>query len=89
MTIEYTVDLLQQMIFQGLSLVSPLLMAAVAIGVGISLFQTVTSIQEQTLTFAPKIIGVGLIGIAVLPWMLRSSVDFTTQVLSRLAEMAP
>ncbi|MDP0499620.1 MAG: flagellar biosynthetic protein FliQ [Verrucomicrobiota bacterium JB022] len=89
MTIEYTVDILQQMILQCLALVSPLLMAAVSIGVAISLFQTVTSIQEQTLTFAPKIIGVGLVGMALLPWMLRTSVDFTTDMLSRIAEMAP
>lgn len=87
MTIEAATDLLQQMIFQSLNLVAPMLIAAVIIGVTISLFQTVTSIQEQTLTFAPKILVVGLVGMALVPWMLRTSIDFTTNFLARLAEM--
>jgi len=43
----------------------------------ISIFQAVTSIQEQTLTFIPKIIALGLIIVVLGPWMLRQIVDYT------------
>ena len=47
----------------------PVLGAALAIGLTVSLFQALTQIQEQTLSFVPKILGMGLIAVMVMPWI--------------------
>ena len=57
------------------------------VGVIVSLFQSATSIQEQTLTFVPKLIAVGFTRHVAGPWMLRVLMQFTIAFLSRLPEM--
>ena len=52
-----------------------------------SLFQAVTSIQEQTLTFVPKVIGVVGLLVILLPWMLRTMIEFTKAVIERIPSM--
>lgn len=89
MTIELAVDLLQTMIFKALILVAPFLGAAIIIGIGISIIQTVTSIQDQTLTFVPKVLGLGIVAVMVSNWMLTSMIDFTSMYFMQIAEMAP
>ena len=63
---------------------APILLSTVAIGLAISLFQSVTQIQEVTLTFVPKLIGVGLVLLLAGRWMLDSLVDFTRQLFDAL-----
>ena len=63
------------------------MLTAMAIGLAISLFQAVTSIHEQTLSFVPKVIGIVLLLILLLPWMLRSTLEFTTFIISKIPEM--
>ena len=58
MNIEMAVDIFRTLIVTSLILISPILGAAIGIGLLVSLLQTVTSIQDQTLTFAPKLVGV-------------------------------
>ena len=87
MTIESAVDILRQTVWTAFILVSPILSAAIAIGLVISLIQTVTSIQEQTLAFVPKLIGVGLVTVAVSGWMLKTLVEFTIQLFQRMADI--
>jgi flagellar biosynthetic protein FliQ len=87
MTIETAVDILRQTVWTSLLLVSPILAAAIAIGLVISIIQTVTSIQEQTLAFVPKLIGVGLVTVAVSGWMLKTLVEFTIQLFQRMADL--
>lgn len=89
MTIELAVELMQTLVLRSLVIVAPMLLTAVVIGVSISIIQTVTSIQDQTLTFVPKIIGLGLVSMITVNWLLRSLMDFTTDFLTRLPEMAP
>jgi flagellar biosynthetic protein FliQ len=55
----------------------PLLLTGLAIGLVVSLFQAVTQIQEQTLSFIPKIVGVGVVIIVLGPWMLDQLVSYT------------
>ena len=83
------VDLLQTFVTQALMIVAPMLGTAIVVGVVISVIQTVTSIQDQTLTFVPKIFAIGLVGIMTVNWLLRTMMDFTTAFFSRLPEMAP
>ncbi|MGA1236114.1 MAG: flagellar biosynthetic protein FliQ [Limisphaerales bacterium] len=57
----------QSLMFQAVMLALPILITAMVVGLGISLFQSVTSIQEQTLAFVPKVLGVTAIIVILLP----------------------
>jgi len=59
----------------------PLLATALIVGLGISIFQAVTQIQEMTLTFVPKILAMILVFFFTLPWMLKKLTDFTSQLI--------
>jgi flagellar biosynthetic protein FliQ len=87
MNVETAIDLLRSLITTSLMLVSPILLVCVVVGVAVSLFQAVTSIQEQTLTFVPKLIGVALLLIFAAPWMARQLMQFTVACFARLPEM--
>lgn len=84
---EFAVELLKTMIYQGLMLAAPILLTAMVIGLAVSLFQTVTSIHEQTLTFVPKALAVVGILILLLPWIVRSLVEFTTAIIQKMPQM--
>lgn len=61
----------------------PMLGLGLAVGLVISIFQATTQIQEQTLTFVPKIVAVLVAGVVFGPWMLRNLIDFTERLISR------
>lgn len=84
---EFAVELVKAMVFQALTLAAPILIIAMLIGLGVSLFQAVTSIHEQTLSFVPKVLGIVVVLIVGLPWMLRSTVEFTTMLIEKMPEM--
>lgn len=84
MTPDAALDLFRQALITALLLASPMLAAGLVIGLAISVFQAVTSIQEMTLTFIPKILGVLLALIIAMPWMLGLMTRFTTQLLGNL-----
>lgn len=65
----------------------PLLLAGLVIGLAISIFQAVTQIQEQTLTFIPKIVGMGVVLVVAGPWMLSEVVVYTQQLYSSIPTM--
>ena len=87
MTPELAVELIKNMMLQAVSLVAPILVASLIIGLAISLFQAVTSIHEQTLTFVPKALGLVALLILLLPWMLRSQVEFTRAMIEKIPQM--
>jgi flagellar biosynthesis protein FliQ len=87
MNVEMAIDLLRQLITISLVLIGPIVLVSVVVGVAVSLFQAVTSIQEQTLTFVPKLIAVALLLIFAAPWMVRQMMQFTVTCFSRLPEM--
>jgi flagellar biosynthetic protein FliQ len=84
---EFAVEMVKAMIFQALTLAAPILVTALVIGLGVSLFQAVTSIHEQTLSFVPKVLGIVVIMVITLPWMVRSAVEFTTMMIERMPQM--
>lgn len=84
---EFAVELLKTMIYQALMLAAPILLTAMVIGLAVSLFQTVTSIHEQTLTFVPKALAVIGILLLLLPWIVRSMIEFTTAVIQKMPQM--
>ena len=87
MNAEQAIDILHSLVFTALAVICPLLITAMTIGVLVSLLQSVTSIQEHSLTFVPKLIGIVLVLVFSAPWMLRMLTQFTTAFLSRLPEM--
>lgn len=87
MTPEFAVALLKSLMFQAVMLAAPVLVAGMIIGLAISLFQAVTSIHEQTLTFVPKALGLVALLIVLLPWMLRTLMGFTVAVVEKMPQM--
>ncbi|MFA9446432.1 flagellar biosynthesis protein FliQ [Egicoccus sp. AB-alg6-2] len=65
----------------------PLLAVALIVGVGVSLFQTVTQIQEMTLSFVPKVIGIAAVLLLSGNWMLRELVSFSQQLWSSIPNL--
>ncbi len=88
MTPEYAIDLLKQLMTTSLMVSMPILLTALVIGLLVSLFQAVTSIQEQTLTFVPKALGIVGILVILLPWIVRILIEFTTVIIQKMPEMA-
>lgn len=84
---EFAVEMVKAMIFQALTLAAPILVTALVIGLGVSLFQAVTSIHEQTLSFVPKVLGIVVVLVIALPWMLRSAIEFTTMLIEKMPQM--
>lgn len=87
MNLEMAIELLRSLILTSLLLISPLMMVAISIGLLVSLIQTVTSIQDQTLTFVPKLAGVGIMIMVSANWLLRTLMEFTISLIQRLPEM--
>ncbi len=87
MTPEFAVELVKNLMFQAIALASPILIVAMTIGLGVSLFQAVSSIHEQTLSFVPKALGIIGVMIVLLPWLLRTTIEFTTAVLQKIPDM--
>jgi flagellar biosynthetic protein FliQ len=85
---EFAIELLKTLIYQALALTAPFLVTAMVIGLAVSLFQAVTSIHEQTLAFVPKALGIIAVLLLMLPWIVRSLVEFTTAVIQKIPQMA-
>ena len=68
---------------------SPMLIAGLVVGLTVSVFQTTTSIQEQTLTFVPKMIAILGATIIFGPWMLRTMTSYIVQLVLNVASAGP
>jgi flagellar biosynthetic protein FliQ len=85
---EFAIELIKTMMFQAVALAAPILVTAMAVGLAISLFQAVTTIHEQTLTFVPKALAIVGVIVILLPWILRTLIEFTTAVIEKMPQMA-
>ncbi len=85
MTIDTVTELTADALYTIIITAAPLLLISLVVGLVISIFQTVTSIQEQTLTFVPKIVAI-FVGIMLLGhWMMNNMVTYTQQLWSNFA----
>ncbi len=87
MTTEFAIELLKAMIYQALAISAPILIAAMVVGLAVSLFQAVTTISEQTLTFVPKTLAVIGVLLLLLPWIMRSLIEFTIAIIQKMPQM--
>ena len=86
MEIQVVIDIMQESFKVALFLAMPALLSALAIGVLVSIFQSVTSIQEQTLVFVPKMLAVMVALIISFSWMLTSVIRFTQRLFQNIPE---
>jgi flagellar biosynthetic protein FliQ len=82
MSIDEVIAIASEALFLVIKVSAPVLLVSLIVGLVISIFQTVTSIQEQTLTFVPKIIAVFLALILIGNWMLTEMTEFMTRLWS-------
>ncbi|HKK90563.1 MAG TPA: flagellar biosynthesis protein FliQ [Desulfobacteraceae bacterium] len=84
MTPEFVIEFAKQAIILTIYLSMPMLGLGLAAGLIVSVFQAVTSIQEMTLTFVPKIIAVFLALLFFAPWMLQEATTFTRHIIENI-----
>jgi flagellar biosynthesis protein FliQ len=84
MTEAYVISLAQNALVLALLLAAPILLTSLIIGVFISLFQAATQINEATLTFIPKIVGVSLVLMLLGSWMAQQILSFTSNLFLSL-----
>ncbi len=65
----------------------PMLLVGLVVGLAISIFQTLTHIQEMTLTFIPKILAVFGSMVIFMPWMLRELTEFTQRIMDKIVQL--
>ena len=87
MTDTTVINIALQTMVVALKLSAPILLTALVLGFAISLFQAMTQIQEFTLAFVPKVVGVGVALIVSGNWMLHTLVAFTQDLFASLPSM--
>lgn len=85
MTVDTVTEITRDALYTIITTAAPLLLVSLVVGLAISIFQTITSIQEQTLTFVPKIIAMFVMLMVVGHWMLNNMVDFTERLWSNFS----
>lgn len=87
MSEDYILHLARETIVIILTMSAPMLVLSLLVGLGISIFQATTQIQEQTLTFVPKIVAVFLGVLIFGSWMLNVIVQFTVNLFQSLPHL--
>jgi flagellar biosynthetic protein FliQ len=87
MNTELAVDIFKTTILFALYVVAPFLGVTLVVGLLTSLLQTVTSLQEPTLTFAPKLLALAGAVLLLTPWLLRAMSEFTISFITRMGTL--
>ena len=82
MTVDNVVEITRTTLYTIILTAAPMLLISLIIGLAVSIFQTVTSIQEQTLTFVPKLVGIFVMLMILGHWMLNNMTEFMTELWS-------
>jgi flagellar biosynthesis protein FliQ len=88
MSVGDAVSIMRGGIFEILILSAPVLLVAMAVGLIVSIFQATTSIQEQTLTFVPKIAAIMIVLALLGGWMFGSLAQYTRELFNMIPQMA-
>ena len=87
MTPEAAIDVFKEVVVFSLLVCSPFLIRMLLVGLVTSIFQSATSIQEQTLTFAPKLIVGGVLFVLLAPWLVRVMSEYTISCFARMVSL--
>ena len=82
MNLDSAVELVRQTLLLALLVSAPMLLIGLVVGIVVSLLQAVTQIQEQTLTFIPKIVAMVGAAIFLMPWISHMLMDYATKIFS-------
>lgn len=85
---EVAIDVFKTTVIFALYLAAPFLISMLVVGLLTSLFQSITSVQEPTLTFTPKLITFAGISLLIAPWLLRTLGEFTLSIFARMSSLA-
>lgn len=88
MTPDLAIDLFKTTVMFALYIVAPFLGVMLAVGLAASLIQSVTSMQEQSLTFVPKLLAMAGLLLLLTPWLLRALSEYTVTMIARMGTMA-
>ena len=89
MNAEAAIDIFKSLVMFSLYLMSPFVGVILVVGLITSLVQSVTSIQEATLSFVPKLLALSGVMMLLAPWTLRMLAEFAVQSISRIASLGP
>ena len=87
MSPDYVVEIMKGLMAHIMMISAPLLLMGMIVGLLVSLFQAVTSLQEQTLTFVPKALAVTALLFFIMPWIVRTLMDFTKGIFEKIPSM--
>ena len=85
MTVEHAIELSRDAVLLSLLIGAPIMLMAVVVGLLISMLQAVTQIQDQTISFVPKMIAMTFTLIYVLPWTLSRMMEYSTSLIANIA----
>lgn len=80
------IDILREAIFTMIKIASPMVLTGLVVGIIISLIQAITQIQEQTMTFVPKLLAIMGVLILALPYMVNTLTTFATLLFSKITQ---
>ena len=84
---DLAIDFFKTTVMVSLYVVAPFLGVTLVVGLLASLFQSVTSMQKQTLTFIPKLLALAGLALVLTPWLLRVLSEFTVTMLTRMGTL--
>lgn len=87
MSIAQVVHVGRELLYTALLLSLPTLAVSLVVGLAVSIFQTLTSIQEHTLSYAPRMVAVAIVTVLTLPWALQVAMQFTLWMFTAAAEV--
>jgi flagellar biosynthetic protein FliQ len=82
MTLDQATDVVRHTLVLALFISMPMLAIGLIVGIGVSLFQAMTQIQEQTLTFVPKTVAMVAAAVLLMPWMSHRLVEYTAMMFA-------
>ena len=82
------IGIVRDALYTALKVAGPILIVSILIGLIVSIFQATTQIQEQTLTFVPKLIGIAAVGLMLGSFMLHNLVSFTERIFELIIKIS-
>ena len=89
MSVDQSVDIVKGLMMLCLKVSVPFLLSAMIVGLLVSFFQAITSLQEQTLTFVPKALVVVVVVFILFPWLINTMMDYTVETFNRMSQAGP
>ncbi|MEO1481653.1 MAG: flagellar biosynthesis protein FliQ [Myxococcota bacterium] len=89
MTLDTVVDLMVEMLWLAATCSAPMLLSGLVVGLVVSIFQAATQLQEQAISFIPKLLAVGGALVFTAPWLLERLTRFASVLFEEIARMGP